>query len=36
MLPLLQPDAERLTPVEHKPTHDCAPEELGWQPFMAE
>jgi D-lactate dehydrogenase len=28
MLPLLQPDTERITPVEHKPTHDRAPEEL--------
>jgi D-lactate dehydrogenase len=29
MLPLLQPDTERITPVEHKPTHDRAPEELA-------
>src|ERR1700678_1330344 len=29
MLTLLQPDAERITPVEHKPTHDRAPEELA-------
>ena len=26
---LLQPDAERITPVEHTPTHDRAPEELA-------
>jgi hypothetical protein len=25
----LQPDTERITPVEHKPTHDRAPEELA-------
>jgi D-lactate dehydrogenase len=29
MLNLLQPDAERITPVEHQPTHDYAPEELA-------
>lgn len=29
MLPLLQPDTERITPVEHRPTHDRAPEELA-------
>jgi hypothetical protein len=26
---LLQPDSERITPVEHKPTHDHAPEGLA-------
>jgi D-lactate dehydrogenase len=29
MLTLLQPDTERITPVEHKPTHDRAPEGLA-------
>jgi len=29
MLNLLQPDAERITPVEHQPTRDYAPEELA-------
>jgi FAD binding domain len=29
MLPLMQPDTERIIPVEHKPTHDRAPEELA-------
>src|SRR5258705_7302905 len=29
MLNPLQPDAERITPVEHQPTHDYAPEELA-------
>jgi D-lactate dehydrogenase len=29
MLTLLQPDALRITPHEHVPTHDCAPEELA-------
>src|SRR5258708_23773541 len=29
MLNLLQPDAERIAPVEHQPTHDYAPEELA-------
>src|ERR1700756_3617043 len=29
MLNLLQPDAERIAPVEHKPTHDHAPELLA-------
>jgi D-lactate dehydrogenase len=29
MLTLLQPDTERITPVEHKPTHDRAPEDLA-------
>ncbi|HYY26739.1 MAG TPA: FAD-binding and (Fe-S)-binding domain-containing protein, partial [Chthoniobacterales bacterium] len=29
MLKLLQPDESRLTPVEHRPTHDRAPEELA-------
>jgi hypothetical protein len=26
---LLQPDAERITPLEHTPTHDGAPEGLA-------
>src|ERR1700734_3575801 len=26
---LLQPDTERITPLEHTPTHDRAPEELA-------
>ena len=29
MLNLLQPDAERIAPVEYKPTHDHAPEGLA-------
>jgi len=29
MLNFLQPDAEHIAPVEHKPTHDHAPEELA-------
>ena len=29
MLNLLQPDTERIIPVEHKPTHDHAPELLA-------
>ena len=29
MLNLLQPDTERIAPVEHKPTHDHAPEGLA-------
>ena len=29
MLNLLQPEVERITPTEHKPTHDHAPEELA-------
>src|SRR6202034_532703 len=29
MLTLLQPDTERITPTEHKPTHDRAPEDLA-------
>jgi D-lactate dehydrogenase len=29
MLNLLQPDTERIAPVEHQPTHDRAPEELA-------
>ncbi|WP_231737771.1 FAD-binding protein [Terracidiphilus gabretensis] len=29
MLTLLQPCTERITPVEHKPTHDRAPEDLA-------
>jgi hypothetical protein len=29
MLNFLQPDAEHIAPVEHKPTHDHGPEELA-------
>src|SRR5258707_13483673 len=29
MFNLLQPDTERITPVEHQPTRDYAPKELG-------
>jgi D-lactate dehydrogenase len=29
MLKLLQPDTSRITPAEHRPTHDRAPEELA-------
>jgi D-lactate dehydrogenase len=29
MLNLLQPDTKRITPVEHQPTHDYAPEDLA-------
>jgi D-lactate dehydrogenase len=29
MLNLLKPETERITPLYHKPTHDCAPEELA-------
>src|SRR6202051_1472800 len=29
MLNLLQPDTKRIAPVEHKPTHDHAPEGLA-------
>jgi D-lactate dehydrogenase len=29
VLNILQPDAERITPAAHNPTHDCAPEELA-------
>ena len=29
MLNLIQPDAERISPIKHEPTHDHAPEELA-------